>query len=134
MTDKHNIPKLLMLVEDAITEQGIRHDYRLQHNRRTFTNSIKLTGNNSRQTQSLISLRPPYPPTYYTHCQHIFYKHHTDDRQAQHTKVVNAGRGCNRRPYRTGILQSRSHNCFIGSHECLLLFTPSCCSECFYDL
>ena len=21
--------------------------------------------------------------------------------------------------------------CFIGSHECLLLFTPSCCSECF---
>ena len=33
-----------------------------------------------------------------------------------------------------GILQSRSHNCFIGSHECLLLFTPSCCSECFYDL
>ena len=31
-----------------------------------------------------------------------------------------------RRPYRRGILQSRSHNCFIGSH----LFTPSCCSEC----
>ena len=35
---------------------------------------------------------------------------------------------------RRGILQSRSHNCFIGSHGCLLLFTPSCCSECFYDL
>ena len=50
------------------------------------------------------------------------------------SKFVNAGRGCNRRPYRRGILQSRSHNCFIGSHECLLLFTPSCCSECFYDL
>ena len=49
-------------------------------------------------------------------------------------QFVNAGRGCNRRPYRRGILQSRSHNCFIGSHECLLLFTPSCCSECFYDL
>ena len=48
--------------------------------------------------------------------------------------VLNAGRACNRRPYRRGILQSRSHNCFIGSHECLLLFTPSCCSECFYDL
>ena len=42
-------------------------------------------------------------------------------------QFVNAGRGCNRRPYRRGILQSRSHNCFIGSHECLLLFTPSCC-------
>ena len=49
-------------------------------------------------------------------------------------QFVNAGRGCNRRPYRRGILQSRSHNCFIGSHECLLLFTPSCCSEYFYDL
>ena len=48
-------------------------------------------------------------------------------------QFVNAGRGCKRRPYRRGILQSRSHNCFIGSHECLL-FTPSCCSECFYDL
>ena len=41
----------------------------------------------------------------------------------------NAGRGCNRRPYRKGILQSRPHNCFIGSHEGLLLFTISCCSE-----
>ena len=29
-----------------------------------------------------------------------------------------------------GILQSRSHNCFVGCHECLL-FTPSCCNECF---
>ena len=35
-------------------------------------------------------------------------------------QFVNACRGCNRRPYRRGILQSRSHNCFIGSHECLL--------------
>ena len=49
-------------------------------------------------------------------------------------QFVNACRGCNRRPYRRGILQSRSHKCFIGSHECLLLFTPSCCRECFYDL
>ena len=32
------------------------------------------------------------------------------------------------------ILQSRSHNCLIGIHECLLLFTPSCCCECFYHL
>ena len=46
-------------------------------------------------------------------------------------QLVNAGRGCIRRPYRRGILQSRSCNCFIGSHECLLLFIPSCCSECF---
>ena len=33
-----------------------------------------------------------------------------------------------------GILQSRSHDCLIGSHECLLLFTSSCCCECFYHL
>ena len=35
-----------------------------------------------------------------------------------------------RRPYRRGILQI----CLVGSHECLLMFTPPCCSECFYDL
>ena len=39
---------------------------------------------------------------------------------------VNAGCRCKRRPYGRGILQSRSHNCLVGSHECLLLFTPSC--------
>ena len=33
-----------------------------------------------------------------------------------------------------GILQSRSHDCLISSHECLLLFTLSCCCECFYHL
>ena len=35
---------------------------------------------------------------------------------------------------RRGILHSWSHNCLVYSHECLLRFTPSCCSECFYDL
>ena len=35
------------------------------------------------------------------------------------------------RPYGRGILQSRSHDCLIGRHVCLLLFTPSCCCECF---
>ena len=33
-----------------------------------------------------------------------------------------------------GVLQSRYHDCLVGSHECLLLFTPSCCGECFYYL
>ena len=32
------------------------------------------------------------------------------------------------------LLQSRSHDFLIGSHECLLMFTPSCCCECFYHL
>ena len=39
-------------------------------------------------------------------------------------QFVNAGRGCNRRPYRRGILQNQSHNYFIDSHECLLLPHP----------
>ena len=33
-----------------------------------------------------------------------------------------------------GMLQNRSHNYLVGIYECLLLFTPSCCSECFYDV
>ena len=41
-------------------------------------------------------------------------------------QFVNSGRGCKWRPYGRGILKSRSHDCLIGSHECLLLFTPSC--------
>ena len=44
-------------------------------------------------------------------------------------QFVNAGRECKRRPYGRGILQSRSHDCFICRHECLLLFNPSCCCE-----
>ena len=36
-------------------------------------------------------------------------------------QFVNAGRRCKRRPYGRGILQSWSHDCLIGSHECLLL-------------
>ena len=49
-------------------------------------------------------------------------------------QFVNGGRGCKRRQYGRDILQSWSHNCLVGSHECLRLFTPFCCSECFYDL
>ena len=47
-------------------------------------------------------------------------------------QFVNAGQKCKRLPYGRGILQNRSHDCLIGSHKCLLLFTPSCCGECFY--
>ena len=47
---------------------------------------------------------------------------------------VNSGRGRKRQPYGRGILKSRSHDYLVGSHECLLLFTPLCYSECFYDL
>ena len=43
--------------------------------------------------------------------------------------LLDAGRGCKRRPYGRGIHQSRSHDCLVGSHECLLLFTTSSCGE-----
>ena len=39
-------------------------------------------------------------------------------------QFVNAGRGCKRRLYGRGILQSRSHDCLVGSHGSFLLFTP----------
>ena len=47
-------------------------------------------------------------------------------------QFVNAGRGCKRRLYGISILLSRSHDRLIGSHECLILFTQSCCGECLY--
>ena len=47
---------------------------------------------------------------------------------------VNAGRACKRQPYGRGILQNRSHDCLVGSHECLLLFAPCCFGACFYCL
>ena len=46
-------------------------------------------------------------------------------------QFVNADRGCKRPPYGRDILQIRSHDCLIGNHQCLLLFTPSCCCEFF---
>ena len=49
-------------------------------------------------------------------------------------QFVDAGRGCKRRPYGRGILHSRSHDCLISNHQCLLLFTLSCCGECFYHV
>ena len=49
-------------------------------------------------------------------------------------QFVNAGQVCKKRPYGRGILQSQSHDCIIGRHECLLLFTPSCWCKCVYHL
>ena len=48
----------------------------------------KQTGHNLQKTQSPLSLRPPYPPTY--NCQQNLHKHHTDGRQAEHTKEQDA--------------------------------------------
>ena len=47
-----------------ITTINIRRDYRLQQSRRTSPTTRKLTGHSSQKTQSPLSLRPQYPPTY----------------------------------------------------------------------
>ena len=49
-------------------------------------------------------------------------------------QFVNASRGSKRRQYGRGIVQSRWHDCLIGSIECLLLFTLSCCGEYLYHI
>ena len=65
---------------------NIPHDYRLQQNRRTFTNykNADLTQFTEDRFRSDHHTHQP------THCQHNFYKHHTDGRQAQHTKGKDA--------------------------------------------
>ena len=47
-----------------ITTISIRNDYRLQQNRRTFTNCKKADWTQFTKTQSPLSIIPPYPPTY----------------------------------------------------------------------
>ena len=42
-----------------------------------------------------------------------------------YVQFVNAGRGFKGRPYGRGILQSRCHDCFVVSYECILMFTPT---------
>ena len=41
-------------------------------------------------------------------------------------QFVNAGRGCKRRPYGKHILQSLSHNCFVGSHDLICRGLGAC--------
>ena len=57
-----------------ITTINIRHDYRLQQNRRTIHGRHRVRFRSDHHTHQ------------YTHCQQNFHKHHTDGRQAHHTK------------------------------------------------
>ena len=67
-------------------------------------------------------------------CMFVSCMYHVAVINAAFCMFVNAGRGCKRGPYGRDILQSRSHDCLVGSHECIILFTPFCCGECFYYL
>ena len=70
----------------------------------------------------------------YRCCMFVSCVYHVAVLNAAFCMFVNAGRGCKRRPYGRGILQSRSHDCLIGSQDCILRFIPSSCRECFYQL
>ena len=50
--------------------------------------TIKQTGHNLHNTQS--PLRSDHHTHQHTHCQQNFHKHHTDGRQAEHTKGQDA--------------------------------------------
>ena len=56
----------------------------LQQNRRTFTNYKKTDW--TQFMEDTVRFRSVHHTHQHTHCQHNFYKHHTDGRQAQHTK------------------------------------------------
>ena len=72
-----------------ITTINIEHDYKLQQSRRTFTNYKKADTIHGRHR---VRFRSDHHTYQYTHCQHNFHKHHTDGRQAHHTKGQDARR------------------------------------------
>ena len=67
---------------------NIRHDYRLQQNRRTFTNYKKADW--TQFTEGRVRFRSDHHTYQHTHCQQNFHKHHTDGRQVQHTNGQDA--------------------------------------------
>ena len=73
-----------------ITTINIRHDYRLQQNRRTFTYYKKADWAQFVEDTESAFAQTTIPTHQYTHCQHNVHKHHTDGSQAQHTKGKDA--------------------------------------------
>ena len=71
-----------------ITTINIQHDYMLQQNRCTFTNYKK--ANWTQLTEDRVHIRSDHHTHQHTQCQQFFFKHHTDGRQAQHTKGQDA--------------------------------------------
>ena len=72
-----------------ITTINIRYDYRLQQNRHTFTNYKKADWIQFTE-DTRVRFRSDHHTHQYTHCQQNVHKHHTDGRQAQHTKGKDA--------------------------------------------
>ena len=68
-----------------VTTINIRHDYSLQQNRRTFTNYKKADWTQFTEDTESTFAQTTIPTNIHT-ANMIFYKHHTDGRQAQHAK------------------------------------------------
>ena len=73
-----------------ITTINIRHDYRLQQNRRTFTNYKKADWTQFTVLRHRVRFHSDHHTHQHTHCQQNVHKHHTDGRQAEHTKGQDA--------------------------------------------
>ena len=72
-----------------ITTINIRHDYRLQQNRRTFTSYKKADWTQSTEDTESAFAQTTIPTNIHT-ANKNFHKHHTDGRQAQPTKGLDA--------------------------------------------
>ena len=70
------------------TTINMRHGCGLQQNQQTFTNYKKADW--TEFTENTVCYSSGHLAYQYTHCQRDFHKHHTDDRQAQHTKGQDA--------------------------------------------
>ena len=92
-TKTHTYPTFPIFLQDWQSTNPILSTYDMttdynKTNRHSPT-TRKLTGHNSRKTHR-VRFRSDHHTHQYTHCQHNFYKHHTDGRQAQHTKGQDA--------------------------------------------
>ena len=67
-----------------ITTINIQHDYRLQQNQ--WTHQLQESWLDTIHGRHRVGFRSDHHTHQHTHCQQTFYKHHTDGRQAQHTK------------------------------------------------
>ena len=75
-----------------VTHQTIRHRGQLNthyYHQTTYALSRQLTYNRTTDYSKTDNpIRSDHNTPQHTHCQHFFYKHHTDDRQATHTDIT----------------------------------------------
>ena len=73
-----------------ITTINIRHDYRLTTTKPTDRYQLQESRLDTIYRRHRVRLRLDHHTHQHTHCQQNFHKHHTDGRQAEHTKGQDA--------------------------------------------